>query len=166
MHWSVTVENTGQNSAQVSLAMDEDSSCDSDELSATVDPLVTLQSEGDTEDVVVTVSIGVLLQVQVHIVLFCAQRLLMNRTHQVEHRTTSLLYLFLRERNVLQVSTHLLLRLFLKQASDIYCSNQGNTDWSVSTDTSELELGFQPRYIFCSIASRPTAYFHLRHSPR
>ena len=56
--WSVTVENTGQNSAQVSLTMDEDSSCDSDELSATVDPsTVTLQSEGDTEDVIVTVSI-------------------------------------------------------------------------------------------------------------
>ena len=55
--WEITVKNTGQTQETISIEMDDDSSCRSDGLEATVDPAqVTLNSD-DEETVTVTVEV-------------------------------------------------------------------------------------------------------------
>ena len=139
--WSVTVENTGQNSAQVSLTMDEDSSCDSDELSATVDPsTVTLQSEGDTEDVIVTVSIpgGSSTGAGSHCFILRAE--VTNDQNPSGRASDNLsLTLTIPERKECSASispSSLEITPGNTVSVTFTVQNEGNTDWSVSTDTS------------------------------
>ena len=139
--WSVTVENTGQNSAQVSLTMDEDSSCDSDELSATVDPsTVTLQSEGDTEDVIVTVSIpgGSSTGAGSHCFILRAE--VTNDQNPSGRASDNLsLTLTIPERKECSASispSSLEVTPGNTVSVTFTVQNEGNTDWSVSTDTS------------------------------
>ena len=55
--WEVEVENTGEQQANVQLEMNSDNDCESDDLSAEVDPAVVQLDSGDTETVEVTVDV-------------------------------------------------------------------------------------------------------------
>ncbi len=55
--WDVEVENTGEQQANVQLEMTSDDDCESDDLSASVDPAVVQLESGDTETVEVTVEV-------------------------------------------------------------------------------------------------------------
>ncbi len=141
MDWSVTVENTGQQTAQVSLTMDGDSSCDSDDLSATVDPAqVTLQAEGDTEDVTVSVSIpmGSATSAGSHCFILRAE---VTNDQNPSGRASDNLSLTLtipeRKECSASISPSSLEIIPGNTASVTFTvQNEGNTDWSVSTDTS------------------------------
>ena len=139
--WTVTVENTGQQAAQVTLTLDEDSSCDSDELSATVDPAqVTLQAEGDTEDVQVTVPIpgGSSTEAGSHCFILRAE--VTNDQNPSGGASDNLsLTLNIPERKECSASVSpstLEITPGNTASVSFTVSNQGNTDWSVSTDTS------------------------------
>ena len=55
--WDVVVENTGEQQANVQLEMNSDNDCESDDLTAEVDPAVVQLDSGDTETVEVTVEV-------------------------------------------------------------------------------------------------------------
>ncbi|MEK9739513.1 MAG: NEW3 domain-containing protein, partial [Euryarchaeota archaeon] len=55
--WEVEVENTGEQQANVQLEMNSDNDCESDDLSAEVDPAIVQLDSGDTETVEVTVEV-------------------------------------------------------------------------------------------------------------
>ncbi len=55
--WDVEVENTGEQQANVQLEMVSDNDCESDDLSASVDPAVVQLESGDKETVEVTVEV-------------------------------------------------------------------------------------------------------------
>ena len=55
--WEVEVENTGEQQANVQLEMTSENDCESDDLTAEVDPSVVQLDSGDTETVEVTVDV-------------------------------------------------------------------------------------------------------------
>ncbi len=55
--WDIEVENTGEQQANVQLEMTSDNDCESDELTATVDPALINLDSGDKETVEVTIEV-------------------------------------------------------------------------------------------------------------
>ncbi len=142
VEWTVTVENTGQQAETVSLSMDDDGSCDSDDLSATVEPeTVNLQSSGDTEDVTVTVDLpnGASTSADSHCFILRAvvTQDQQNPSGGAEDNLSLTLNVPERKECIASLSPS---SLFVEPGevatTTFTVTNDGNTQWTVSTDTS------------------------------
>ncbi|MBA45116.1 MAG: hypothetical protein CMB31_00825 [Euryarchaeota archaeon] len=142
VEWTVTVENTGQQAESVSLSMDDDGSCDSDDLSATVEPeTVNLQSSGDTEDVTVTVDLpnGASTSADSHCFILRAvvTQDQQNPSGGAEDNLSLTLNVPERKECIASLSPASLSVDPGEVATTTFTvTNDGNTQWSVSTDTS------------------------------
>ncbi len=142
VEWTVTVENTGQQAETVSLSMDDDGSCDSDSLSAVVEPeTVNLQSSGDTEDVTVTVDLpnGARTSADSHCFILRAvvTQDQQNPSGGAEDNLSLTLNVPERKECIASLSPSSISVSPGEIATSTFTvTNDGNTQWTVSTDTS------------------------------
>ena len=140
--WIVEVENTGQQAETVSLSMDDDGSCDSDSLSAVVEPeTVNLQGEGDTEDVTVTVDLpnGASTSADSHCFILKAvvTQDQQNPSGGAEDNLSLTLNVPERKECIASLSPSSISVSPGEIATSTFTvTNDGNTQWTVSTDTS------------------------------
>ena len=142
VEWIVTVENTGQQSESVSLSMDSDSSCDSDVLNADVEPeQVNLAASGDTEEVTVTVNLpdGASTSADSHCFILRAvvTQDQQNPSGGAEDNLSLTLNVPERKECIASLSpSSLSVDPGQTSTSQFTVTNDGNTQWTVSTDTS------------------------------
>ena len=145
VEWLVTVENTGQQGETVSLSMDSDGSCDSSELNAEVSPeSVNLASSGDTEDVTVTVNLpdGASTSADSHCFILNAvvTQDQQNPSGGAEDNLSLTLNVPERKECVASLSpSSLSVNPGDIATAQFTVTNDGNTQWTVSADTSGSE---------------------------
>ena len=140
--WTVTVENTGQQTESVSLSMDDDGSCNSKGLSAVVEPeTVNLPSSGDTEEVIVTVDLPNGASTSAESYCFILKAVVtqdqQNPSGGAEDNLSLTLNVPERKECIASLSPSSLSVSPGQIASTTFTvTNDGNTQWTVSTDTS------------------------------
>ena len=141
--WDVDVENNGEQQANVQLEMTSDSDCESDELSATVDPSVLQLEPEDQQEVTVTIDMPNGAETDAGSHCFILKATVTNDPNAADQAednlTLSLNVPEIKECDAsLQYSSHNLDPG--EQASNsIEVENIGNTEWTVTANAQSLD---------------------------
>ena len=141
--WDVDVENNGEQQANVQLEMTSDSDCESDELSATVDPSVLQLESEDQQEVTVTIDMPNGAETDAGSHCFILKATVTNDPNAADQAednlTLSLNVPEIKECDAsLQYSSHNLDPG--EQASNsIEVENIGNTEWTVTANAQSLD---------------------------
>lgn len=141
--WDVDVENNGEQQANVQLEMTSDSDCESDELSATVDPSVLQLEPESQEEVTVTIDMPNGGETDAGSHCFILKATVTNDPNAADQAEDNLSLSLnvpeIRECDAsLQYSSHNL-DPGEKASNSIEVENIGNTDWTVTANAQSLD---------------------------